>query len=46
MHSALEDLKLDGLAVVHAGRHSFPLGDRMHALALCRVLEDLEPLDG
>lgn len=43
-HSALADLKLDRLDVVHAGRDSFPLADRVRALALRRLLEDLEPL--
>ena len=34
MHSALQNLKLDALYVVHAGAHSFPLGEHLHALAL------------
>ncbi len=45
MHLALADLKLDGLDVVQAGEHTFPLAPRVRALALSRLLEDLEPLD-
>ncbi len=44
MHSALADLGLDRLDVVHAGRHTFPLSENVRALALARVWEDLEPL--
>ena len=38
MHSALKDLKLDTLHVVHAGPHSYLMGERIHALALTDVL--------
>ncbi len=38
MHSALRDLKLDTLHVVHAGSHSYPMAERIHALALADVL--------
>ena len=34
MHSAFKDLKLDTLHVVHAGPRSYPMGERIHALAL------------
>lgn len=44
MHVAVADLGLKRLYVVHAGARSFPLGSRMQALALARVLEDLPPL--
>lgn len=44
MHHALEDLELDRIDVVHAGSDTFPLGERFRALALARLLEDLEPL--
>ena len=44
MHSALADLKLERLDVVHAGVHTFPLASQVRALALGRILEDLEPL--
>jgi uncharacterized protein len=44
MHTAMSDLRLRELTVVHAGEHSFPLGERMRAVALTRILEDVEPL--
>ncbi len=44
MRSALVDLRLDRLDVVHAGEATFPLGPRVRALALSRLLEDLDPL--
>jgi uncharacterized protein len=44
MHVALEDLRLDRLDVVHAGRETFPLTERIRALALTDVWQDLERL--
>lgn len=44
MHTALADLKLDHLELVHAGEHTFPLAESIRALSLSRLLEDLEPL--
>jgi predicted AAA+ superfamily ATPase len=44
MHVALADLKLRRLDVVHAGAHTFPLAPRVRAVALERLLEDLDPL--
>ena len=44
MHSALEDLGLERLDVVHAGERTFPLRERVRALSLSRLWEDLEPL--
>jgi uncharacterized protein len=44
MRSALADLKLDSLDVVHAGEHTFDLAPRIRAVALSRVLVDLPPL--
>lgn len=44
MHVALADLKLERLDVVHAGDTSFPLTEHIRALALSRILDDLEPL--
>lgn len=44
MRSALADLRLDRLDVIHAGAESYPLGDRIRAVALRRLLDDLEPL--
>ena len=44
MRIALEDLKLKELVVIHAGKDSFPMTERIRAVALSRVLEDLRPL--
>ena len=41
---ALESLKLDRLDVVHAGEHTFPLREGVRAVAVRRLLDDLEPL--
>jgi len=41
MHVALADLELDKLFVVHAGTRSFPLADRIHALAIGRLWDEL-----
>jgi uncharacterized protein len=43
MHSALEDLRLTRLDVVHSGDRTFLLGRKVRALALRRLLSDLEP---
>ncbi|MCI0692970.1 DUF4143 domain-containing protein [candidate division KSB1 bacterium] len=44
MQSALADLKLHRLDVIHAGEHTFPLEKRVRAVAFSRLLEDLKPL--
>lgn len=44
VRSALEDLALERLDIVHAGEETFPLAPRVRALALSRLLEDLKPL--
>jgi predicted AAA+ superfamily ATPase len=44
MHSALADLRLERLEVVHAGEQTFPIAANVRALALTRLLDDLEPL--
>jgi predicted AAA+ superfamily ATPase len=44
MHSALADLHLERLEVVHAGEQTFPMAANVRALALTRLLNDLEPL--
>lgn len=44
MAVALEDLRLDEVVVVHAGSDSFPLDDRIRAVAASRLLTDIEPL--
>lgn len=41
MRSALADLQLERLDVVHAGNDSFPLGPRIHAVAAERLDTDL-----
>jgi predicted AAA+ superfamily ATPase len=44
MHIALADLRLSSLDVVHAGEDTFPLRKGIRALALKRILTDLQPL--
>ena len=44
MHSALTDLSLDSLDVVHAGSATYPLSKGVRALAASRILDDLKPL--
>jgi uncharacterized protein len=44
MRSALELLELERLDVLHAGSETFPLAERVRAVALSRITQDLEPL--
>jgi predicted AAA+ superfamily ATPase len=44
MRSALEDLDLEELVVIHAGAESYPLTSRIRAVALIRLREDVAPL--
>ena len=44
MRSALKDLALDCIDVVHAGERSFPLTEQIRAVSYRRLLEDIEPL--
>lgn len=44
MAIAMKDLRLDTLAVVHPGRETFPLAPGIRAIALGRVLRDVERL--
>ncbi len=44
MHTAIEALTLDRLDVVHAADKTFPLAERIRAVALSRIWIDLEPL--
>ena len=44
MCTALADLRLDHLDVLHAGERTFALDDRIRAVALERLLEDVELL--
>jgi predicted AAA+ superfamily ATPase len=43
MRSALQDLQLTRLDVVHAGSETFPLAKKIRAVAAERVLDDLGP---
>lgn len=44
MRSALSDLKLQRLDVLHAGEETFLMEKRIRAVALSRLLKDLKPL--
>lgn len=44
MRHALQDLRLDRIDVIHAGDRTFALAERVRAVALSRLLEDLGPL--
>lgn len=44
MHAARTTLGLDRIDVIHAGEHTFPLGDELRAVAFGRIFEDVEPL--
>lgn len=41
MHTAIEDLQLDRLDVIHAGRDTYPLRDRIRAVSVFRIREDV-----
>jgi len=43
-HIALQDLKLGYLDIIHAGDHTFPLADKVRAVALERLLDEIPPL--
>lgn len=43
MRIALQDLRLDGLDVVHAGSHTFPLAEGIRAVSIDRMLDDIRP---
>jgi predicted AAA+ superfamily ATPase len=44
MRTALADLHLQRLDVVHGGEHTFQLAPKIRAVALSRLIEDLRPL--
>lgn len=46
MHSALADLALDHLVIVHAGRHRFALAERITAVGVVDLLVSADPLAG
>jgi predicted AAA+ superfamily ATPase len=43
MRIAMSDLKLQRLFVIHAGQHSFDMGQKMRAVALPQMLNELKP---
>ena len=43
MRSALENLSLTRMDVIHAGEETFPLTARIRAVALRRLWTDLDP---
>lgn len=43
MRTALADLNLDRLFVIHAGRHSFDMAEKIRAVALPHLLDELNP---
>jgi predicted AAA+ superfamily ATPase len=44
MRIALTDLQLDAIDVIHGGGNTYPLGERVRAIAATRILEDIQPL--
>jgi len=44
MRSALKDLRLSSLDVIHAGEHTFMLNESVRAVSFSRLLDDIEPL--
>ena len=44
MRIAWEDLGLSSLDVIHAGKETYPLSDGIRAVALSRIVKDLDPL--
>jgi predicted AAA+ superfamily ATPase len=44
MRSALSDLHLERLDVIHAGAETYPLDRRVRAVAIRHLLADIEPL--
>ena len=44
MRSALQVLRLGALDVIHAGRATFPLAERIRAVSVTGLLDEIEPL--
>ncbi len=44
MRSALSDLKLNRLEVIHAGENTFPRAEKIRAVSWQRLLDDVQPL--
>ena len=45
MRAALDDLKLERLDIIHAGIDTFPLSEKIRAVALNRITKDIQPLE-
>jgi predicted AAA+ superfamily ATPase len=45
MQHAVEDLSLNRLDVIHAGDETFPMREKIRAVALRHILKELSPLD-
>jgi predicted AAA+ superfamily ATPase len=45
IRSAIADLQLDSVDLIHAGDQTYPLAPDVRAVAADRLLEDVEPLD-
>ena len=43
MREAIKDLRLERLDVIHAGEVTFPLADKIRAVALAQITKDLKP---
>jgi hypothetical protein len=44
MRSALSDLHLQSLDVIHAGETTFPIDKKIRAVAFRRFLQDIKPV--
>jgi predicted AAA+ superfamily ATPase len=44
MRAALSDLELTSLEFIHAGEHSFDMQQRLRAVSISRLIEDIAPL--
>jgi len=44
MRSAMADLRLTRLEVIHSGEHTFPMHKNIRAVAFERLLQDIKPL--
>ncbi len=42
MHTAIRDLRLERLDVIHSGRETYPLRDRIRAVSIYRIREDVK----
>jgi hypothetical protein len=44
MRIAISDLGLERIDVMHAGRDTYPLGERIRAVSTYRIWTDVDPL--